>query len=52
MSRQNNTEKTYIIANERYAEYSVDTDEAMEKSSKIAISIHSNIQVLCGTCNR
>lgn len=40
MSEQKYIEKAYAIARERYAEYGVDTDRAMERLSRIAISIH------------
>jgi len=40
MSEQKDIEKAYAIARERYAECGVDTDRAMGRLSKIAISIH------------
>ena len=40
MSDSRRIEKTYKVAQERYAELGVDTNEAMERLSKIAISLH------------
>jgi L-rhamnose isomerase len=40
MSNRKNTEKAYAIAKERYAELGVDSDKAMDRLRKIAISLH------------
>jgi L-rhamnose isomerase len=40
MSSSKNIERAYQIAQQRYAELNVDTDKAMEKLSKVAVSIH------------
>jgi len=40
MSDQKTIEKAYEIAKQRYAEIGVDSDKAMEKLKKIAISLH------------
>jgi L-rhamnose isomerase len=40
MSSLNNIEKTYDTAKQRYAELGVDSDRAMDRLSKIAISLH------------
>ena len=40
MSSSKNIERAYQIAQQRYAELGVDTDKAMEKLSKVAVSIH------------
>lgn len=40
MSSLNNIEKEYELARQRYTELGVDTEQAMERLSKIAISLH------------
>ncbi len=40
MSDSKNVEQAYQLARERYAEFGVDTDEAMDRLSKIPISLH------------
>jgi L-rhamnose isomerase len=40
MSNLNNVEKAYEAAKQRYAELGVDSDQAMDRLSKIAISLH------------
>ena len=40
MSNSNDIEKVYEAARQRYAELGVDTDKAMERLSRIAISLH------------
>ncbi|MDI6448064.1 L-rhamnose isomerase [Anaerobaca lacustris] len=40
MSDSKNVEQAYQLARERYAELGVDTDEAMDRLSKIPISLH------------
>ena len=40
MSSLKNIEKAYEAAKQRYAELGVNSDEAMERLSKIAISLH------------
>ena len=40
MSNLNNVEKAYQAAKQRYAELGVDSDQAMDRLSKIAVSLH------------
>jgi len=40
MSNRKNIEKAYAIAKERYAELGVDSDKAMDRLRKLAISLH------------
>ena len=40
MTQNRNTKSAYSIAKQRYAEYGVDTDKALEKLAEIAISLH------------
>ncbi|HYG33817.1 MAG TPA: L-rhamnose isomerase, partial [Clostridia bacterium] len=40
MSKTKSIEKSYQLAQERYAELGVDTDKALEQLARIAISIH------------
>jgi L-rhamnose isomerase len=40
MSNLNNVEKAYQAAKQRYAELGVDSDQAMDQLSKIAVSLH------------
>jgi L-rhamnose isomerase len=40
MGSMDNIEKAYSIAKEQYTQYGVDTDKAMERLRKIAVSLH------------
>jgi len=40
MTQNQNVQSAYSIAKQRYAEYGVDTDKALEKLAEIAISLH------------
>ena len=40
MTRGDNIQSAYTMANERYAEYGVDTDKALERLAGVAVSLH------------
>ena len=40
MSRQNLTEKQYLLAQEQYEAFGIDTDKVIDKMKQVVISLH------------